>query len=374
MAFFFYCGSTGQVLLTAGRGVPLLRVCGVRADHDARRGSRCTRANDTARDPNRAWHRARHIRDRGDQCARRGGRRCAGRNGRRRSPPPSRVDASPNGCLRFASARPLHRSACFSRCLLAEPNRVRDGWQRRPAAMAGIGASPPSRSRSCGTRGRRDRRGVVLVADVRGAIGFSSFTVLARLCDRECGGDHAETRSVAGPCIALAGLFGCELLGPSLPFAAVAEGLRCHCRGRRCTLAQRPPRGGDRTGGTCAARRTQRRAWLAMTDTSTAFDSPACWPALPLREWQDTCATLHMWTQIVGKIRLALTPLVNHWWNVPLYVYAARPHDPLDAVSAAAVRDAVRLRRARARARCRGRRAPSRCRSSPSRSRTSIAS
>lgn len=44
------------------------------------------------------------------------------------------------------------------------------------------------------------------------------------------------------------------------------------------------------------------------------------WPALPLAEWKDTYATLHMWTQIVGKIRLAQTPLVNHWWNVPLYV------------------------------------------------------
>jgi len=44
------------------------------------------------------------------------------------------------------------------------------------------------------------------------------------------------------------------------------------------------------------------------------------WPALPLHEWQDTYATLHMWTQIVGKIRLAQTPLINHWWNVPLYV------------------------------------------------------
>lgn len=46
------------------------------------------------------------------------------------------------------------------------------------------------------------------------------------------------------------------------------------------------------------------------------------WPALPLAEWKDTYATLHMWTQIVGKIRLAQTPLVNHWWNVPLYVTA----------------------------------------------------
>lgn len=46
------------------------------------------------------------------------------------------------------------------------------------------------------------------------------------------------------------------------------------------------------------------------------------WPSLPLAEWRDTYATLHMWTQIVGKIRLARTPLVNHWWNVPLYVDA----------------------------------------------------
>jgi hypothetical protein len=52
----------------------------------------------------------------------------------------------------------------------------------------------------------------------------------------------------------------------------------------------------------------------------SAADRPECWPALPLDSWKDTYATLHMWTQIVGKIRLALTPLVNHWWNVPLYV------------------------------------------------------
>jgi hypothetical protein len=44
------------------------------------------------------------------------------------------------------------------------------------------------------------------------------------------------------------------------------------------------------------------------------------WPELPLEAWQDTYATLHMWTQIVGKIRKAQTPLINHWWNVTLYV------------------------------------------------------
>ncbi len=46
------------------------------------------------------------------------------------------------------------------------------------------------------------------------------------------------------------------------------------------------------------------------------------WPELQLAEWKDTLATLHMWTQIVGKIRLKFSPLENHWWNVPLYVTA----------------------------------------------------
>jgi len=44
------------------------------------------------------------------------------------------------------------------------------------------------------------------------------------------------------------------------------------------------------------------------------------WPALPFSDWENTCDTIHMWSQIVGKTRLALTPLENHWWNVTLYV------------------------------------------------------
>jgi hypothetical protein len=44
------------------------------------------------------------------------------------------------------------------------------------------------------------------------------------------------------------------------------------------------------------------------------------WPELPLAEWKETYETLHMWTQIVGKIRLTLTPLQNHWWNCTLYL------------------------------------------------------
>src|SRR5215472_10966251 len=44
------------------------------------------------------------------------------------------------------------------------------------------------------------------------------------------------------------------------------------------------------------------------------------WPSLPLDAWSDTCATLHMWTQIVGKIRLVQCPWMNHSWHVTLYV------------------------------------------------------
>ena len=46
------------------------------------------------------------------------------------------------------------------------------------------------------------------------------------------------------------------------------------------------------------------------------------WPSLPLDAWSDTCATLHLWAQIVGKIRLAQTPWTNHSWHVTLYVTA----------------------------------------------------
>jgi hypothetical protein len=53
-----------------------------------------------------------------------------------------------------------------------------------------------------------------------------------------------------------------------------------------------------------------------MTSTTTTY----LWPELPLAEWKDTYDTLHRWTQIIGKIKLALTPKVNHWWNSTLYV------------------------------------------------------
>lgn len=49
---------------------------------------------------------------------------------------------------------------------------------------------------------------------------------------------------------------------------------------------------------------------------------PDAWPRLPLAEWHETYATLHRWTQMVGKTRLALAPMQNHWWQVTLYLTA----------------------------------------------------
>jgi len=56
----------------------------------------------------------------------------------------------------------------------------------------------------------------------------------------------------------------------------------------------------------------RRRIWRAS----------GLWPELPYANWRDTAATLQLWVQIVGKVRLSLTPWVNHSWQVPLYVTA----------------------------------------------------
>jgi hypothetical protein len=64
----------------------------------------------------------------------------------------------------------------------------------------------------------------------------------------------------------------------------------------------------------------------------TPLPTTDSWPPLPLAEWADTCASLHLMTQVVGKVRLACAPMINHWWQVPLYVTArglstsAMPH------------------------------------------------
>ncbi len=52
-----------------------------------------------------------------------------------------------------------------------------------------------------------------------------------------------------------------------------------------------------------------------MTSSDTSL-----WPEIPYLQWRDTCDTLHLWTQIVGKVRLARAPWLNHSWHIPLYV------------------------------------------------------
>ena len=59
---------------------------------------------------------------------------------------------------------------------------------------------------------------------------------------------------------------------------------------------------------------------MAVLDPQAAAPSVSPWPAIPIAQWQDTRDTLHLWTQVVGKVRLALAPPVNHWWHVPLYL------------------------------------------------------
>jgi hypothetical protein len=56
--------------------------------------------------------------------------------------------------------------------------------------------------------------------------------------------------------------------------------------------------------------------------TKANSEKETVWPTLVLAEWQDTYETLHMWSQIIGKVRLALSPRINHWWGVALYVTA----------------------------------------------------
>jgi hypothetical protein len=55
-------------------------------------------------------------------------------------------------------------------------------------------------------------------------------------------------------------------------------------------------------------------------DPYTGQTTSTDWPDLILEDWADTCATLHLWTQVVGKIRLAHAPMINHWWQVPFYL------------------------------------------------------
>jgi hypothetical protein len=59
---------------------------------------------------------------------------------------------------------------------------------------------------------------------------------------------------------------------------------------------------------------------MSVLETGNQISRLDAWPSLSLPGWSDTCDTLHMWTQMVGKVRMALAPHLNHWWEVTLYV------------------------------------------------------
>src|SRR5689334_2118720 len=80
---------------------------------------------------------------------------------------------------------------------------------------------------------------------------------------------------------------------------------------RRSTFMPRNTRSSNRSNGV-------RTGVGAMSTKSSSILLE--WPPLTYSEWDKTLDTVHMWTQIVGKTRMALEPLVNHWWNVVLYV------------------------------------------------------
>ena len=99
---------------------------------------------------------------------------------------------------------------------------------------------------------------------------------------------------------------------------------------------------------------------VSVTAMPGSSNAARVWPELTLSSWQDTRDTFHMWTQIVGKVRMALEPMVNHWWQVTLYVSARGLTTSLMHAGSTGSRDRVRPRRPRARHAHVGRPAPSR--------------
>src|SRR5688500_4278589 len=99
-----------------------------------------------------------------------------------------------------------------------------------------------------------------------------------------------------------------------LPLCADALDRKDAAVNRRLSGAESVPRAyGSGRGGEASARAASRGA-------DRMCEGDAGWPALPYRDWAETCTALHLWTQIVGKYRLAHTPWVNHSWHATLYV------------------------------------------------------
>src|ERR1700761_9071527 len=115
---------------------------------------------------------------------------------------------------------------------------------------------------------------------------------------------------------------------PTVPAPMMPSFMRCSLRPAH---AQENPQGARGVPAQLPPISTTPRILLAPPRRSMmrrhkepAMSSPQTgrWPELPTAAWKDTRETLHLWTQIVGKVRLALTPWLNHSWHVALYVTA----------------------------------------------------
>src|SRR3989442_698933 len=134
---------------------------------------------------------------------------------------------------------------------------------------------------------------------------------------------HAGPRPAEAFGLQLPAERGWECVGGEADRVLVKDGLRRHGP----AVVDQRERVGRHGSSTIPVRpstqddRLPRRGFDARpTHMTTSGDRDEAWPALPLSEWQDTQATLHMWTQIVGKLRVAQTPWVTDSWHVPLYV------------------------------------------------------
>jgi hypothetical protein len=68
--------------------------------------------------------------------------------------------------------------------------------------------------------------------------------------------------------------------------------------------------------------KTKPRRYLEEALSLSTHEGTDEWPALPYEAWKDTCETLHLWSQVIGKVKLALNPPENHWWHVSLAIAA----------------------------------------------------
>ena len=102
----------------------------------------------------------------------------------------------------------------------------------------------------------------------------------------------------------------------------LAEARKIEAEDARLPRPDRPRAGPRGRAGRRASRRAEPMSDEVGTTRATVVPAGGALPPMPLEDWEPTKDTIHLWAQVVGKIKLALTPLKNQWWNVPLYLDA----------------------------------------------------